>query len=261
MYNYESLKALAARLGRPVASLLALAPQNDPFYADMPSRKRDAERLADLWNRFRFHNAHIRRIHYTFVSQDPKIVTPRGSVYENTDDCWKYLVSASGSARHLRFVPPAAFVDNMTEAPMDAIVPSESPAAVSVSEASTLYDLDVDDLSNLPRQVLIPPVIRQRYRVEIWVEKSTISDILKPLHDEYRVTAMTGVGEISTTRCQEFVDRVARDGRPCRILYVSDFDPKGRQMPVSVARKIEHRLYTDSLDLNIQVRPVLRVIG
>ena len=40
-----------------------------------------------------------------------------------------------------------------------------------------------------------------------------------------------------------------------RILYVSDFDPRGFVMPVSVARKFEFLLYRDELyDLDIQLR-------
>ena len=39
--GYEDLKALASELKRPVSTLIALAPQNDPFYAGMPSRRAD----------------------------------------------------------------------------------------------------------------------------------------------------------------------------------------------------------------------------
>jgi hypothetical protein len=62
--------------------------------------------------------------------------------------------------------------------------------------------------------------------------------------------------ESSDTRCQELVDRAQEHGRPVRILYISDFDPAGMSMPVACARKIEHRLRTDHLDLDIEVRPV-----
>src|SRR5262249_34626665 len=43
---------------------------------------------------------------------------------------------------------------------------------------------------------------------------------------------------------------------PVRILYISDFDPGGQSMPLTVARKIEHQIYQRGLDLDIQVRVV-----
>jgi hypothetical protein len=38
-----------------------------------------------------------------------------------------------------------------------------------------------------------------------------------------------------------------------RILYISDFDPAGAHMPVSVARKIEYLLRRDGHDLDIRL--------
>ena len=80
-----------------------------------------------------------------------------------------------------------------------------------------------------------------------------------PLGELYGLTVVTGAGEISHTRCVEFVDRAIEDGRPARILYISDFDPAGASMPVAVARKIEHTLYhtEGGRDLDVQVRPVV----
>jgi hypothetical protein len=112
-------------------------------------------------------------------------------------------------------------------------------------------------LPQLPCLQILHPHMRQRYLIESWVEKSTLSDILLPLHETYGVNIVTGVGEMSDIRCQELVDRALRDGRPVRILYISDFDPGGQSMPVAVARKIEYRMRTDNLKLDIEVRPVL----
>ena len=60
-----------------------------------------------------------------------------------------------------------------------------------------------------------------------------------PLGVRYGINIVTGVGELSHTRCIELVARARPSGRPVRILYVSDFDPGGMSMPVAVARKIE----------------------
>jgi len=71
------------------------------------------------------------------------------------------------------------------------------------------------------------------------------------------VGIVTGAGELSITACVNVVERARQSERPVRILYVSDFDPAGMSMPVAVARKIEHRLHAEALDLDIQVRPVV----
>jgi hypothetical protein len=83
------------------------------------------------------------------------------------------------------------------------------------------------------------PAIAQPVHIEIWVEKSTINEILIPLANLYRFNICTFIGEVSIPACDALVQRVIRSGRPCRILYVSDFDPAGRSMPVAAARKIE----------------------
>src|SRR5262249_51787751 len=95
----------------------------------------------------------------------------------------------------------------------------------------------------LPRLALAhPPAIAERYMLEIWVEKSTLNDVVVPLGLELHVNIVTGVGDMSSTKCDEFVERARRSGKPVRVLYVSDFDPQGENMPCGVARKIEFAL-------------------
>jgi predicted nucleic acid-binding Zn ribbon protein len=84
-----------------------------------------------------------------------------------------------------------------------------------------------------------------------------MNDVLMPLGERYGVNVVTGVGELSLTRCVELVARAEQDDRPVRILYVSDFDPAGASMPVAVARKIEFELYRNASDLDVQVRPIV----
>src|SRR5258708_18086395 len=52
----------------------------------------------------------------------------------------------------------------------------------------------------------------------------------------------------------ELAARVVEDGRPAVVLYFSDFDPAGHQMPVSVARKLQalHDLLYPELDVEVQ---------
>jgi hypothetical protein len=261
--GYDDLKQMATDLGRPVNTLIALSPNNDPFYASSPARLQAAKWFAKQWRRFRQRllasssSVHLRRIHYFFVSQEPALKMWDGRAYENVDLCWWKLINASRDARYLRLVPPSAFVDHMTEEPLVAIVEDDSDASIFVDDSEELTTALPDTLPLLPLLQVLRPLVRQRYLVEIWVEKSTLSDILLPLHRTYGVNVVTGVGEMSDIRCQQLVDRVLQDGRRVRILYISDFDPGGQSMPVAVARKIEHRLRIDKLKVDIEVRPIL----
>jgi hypothetical protein len=107
-----------------------------------------------------------------------------------------------------------------------------------------------------PRLVLHTPTVAQRYHVEIWVEKTTMDDVLKPLAQEYGCNLVQGAGEQSVTRCDELVWRAQASGRPVRIIYIADFDPAGLSIPLTVARKLEYHLNSNRLDLDIQVRRV-----
>src|SRR5580704_9725045 len=61
------------------------------------------------------------------------------------------------------------------------------------------------------------------------------------------------------TRCCELIQRVIEraEGRPIRILYISDFDTGGLSMPVAVARKIEFIIRTEHHDIDLQVRSIV----
>ncbi len=93
--------------------------------------------------------------------------------------------------------------------------------------------------------------------VEIWAEKTTMNDVLVPLARRYGANLITGTGEMSETSTRLFLDRVRAAGTPARILYVSDFDPAGRSMPVAVARKIEFALFQSDEALDVTLDPLV----
>jgi hypothetical protein len=133
------------------------------------------------------------------------------------------------------------------------IAPNQDATAPGLISNGGLSDTEA--LFEVPYLSINAPTIPQRYLVEVWCEKSTMNDILLPLGERYGVNIVTGIGELSLTRCVELVTRAEESERPVRILYVSDFDPAGASMPVAVARKIEFAL--GGRDLDIQVRPVV----
>jgi len=113
--KYQELKDLAAAMGRPLASLIVLAKDNDPYLAGRPGRRLDgAQWFANLWERMNIPNGvHLRRLHYLLVST-PGTVMPNG----NTLKCWRGLLDATADARYLDLVPASDFVDRRASAPV-----------------------------------------------------------------------------------------------------------------------------------------------
>ena len=254
--DYSGLKSLAEKLGRPVSTLYALAAGNDPFFIG-PARTAAAEWFALQWHRLNIPTGwHYRRIHYVFVSQDGKtaIVMLDGNHYQNTLACWSDLCAAARDAIALELVPQDAFTDHRNGAPIIHLVrPEDGEVVVSNIAAPDL----VLRMPALPALVFGPPTVPQLYHLEIWVEKTTVNDVLLPLAQQYHFNLITGIGELSATHCRHFVDRAAGSKRPVRVLYISDFDPGGLSMPVAVSRKIEFEMSKRGLDLDVQLRPIV----
>jgi len=96
--NHDSIKDLASKRGVKIASLLALAQKNDPFFTGAEAKKCAAKWFVEIWERFGFANGvHLRRIHYRIVSDKVPTLLPDGRPYENTLECWNDLGGASST--------------------------------------------------------------------------------------------------------------------------------------------------------------------
>ena len=263
MWNYDRIKS-EAKNGKSrgleystVKDLLVLAPQNDPFYVGTSTDRQNAEWFADLWQRFGYsQGVHLRRIHYQIVSQDQPVQMPNGLPYENTDKCWNFLACAAKSARYLELVDPASFDDRRAHQPVINYLPQGSYVNIEVEDTSLDLDFDLPSFPELPGYNLSMNV-DQAYQVEIWTEKSTMNDVFLPLCEKYKVNLVAGVGEMSVTQSVLLMQRLAETQKPCRILYVSDFDPAGLSMPVAAARKTEFFVRNQDLDLDIELQSVV----
>lgn len=259
MTDYQTIKATAKKHGIRVEDLCALSPSNDPFFVGRKSQIKAARWFADLWERFGYSTGvHLRRVHYQIVSQDPPLTRPDGTAYENTERDWNYLCNAAKWARYLNLVDPAAFVDRRNP---DAIVYADyygDPAPGYEVYDPWGFAVDLPDFPDLPelQATGYTEGNLQPYHVEVWVEKSTMHDVLKPLCRQYGVNLIAGLGEMSITAVVSFLRRVRGANRPARILYVSDFDPAGLSMPISVARKIEFFQRRNGGDMDICLQPI-----
>lgn len=253
--NYAEIKALATASGQRVTDLIALAPNNDPFYAGTPADWKAAEWFADLWQRFGYTTGvHIRRVHYQIVSQSPAVKMPNGTPYENTELCWNFISQASKMARYLGLVDAGAFVDRRNPEPRLFAMDWTFDPSIGIN--SGFLDLpEIPRLPDLPAYSINGYGAPQRYHLEIWCEKSTMNDVLLPLCSQYDANLVTGLGEMSVTAALALCNRLRRN-RPCRIFYISDFDPAGQSIPVAVARKIEYFLSDGGNGMDVQLFPV-----
>lgn len=265
--NYDLLKQLAADLHCSVTHLVALSEDNDPFFAGRPSRERAAQWFLRIWQSFGIGAGyHLRRIHYQLVSVRTPVPKPDGRPYENDLSSWKFLVSASLGARYLRQIPSAALVDRRNPSPQIYAVATPIAGTVPivpyVSSQTATFSYDIPDLgfgdNPIPPWLAFDQIAEgQPFLVEVWIEKTSMNDILEPLCSRLGVNLIAGAGETSEIFARQTVERAIEARRPMRILYVSDFDPGGRSMPVGLARKIEFHLRDAGLDLDITLEPIM----
>jgi hypothetical protein len=268
---YDELKKLqhVLRLGRgrkpPIKDLIVLAPQNDPFYAGTEGQQAMAEWFAGVFGQTT--GAHLRRIHYRLVVRGD-VVRADGVLYENDQNSWTYLNNASRFARYLGLVDPEDLVDRRNPSPHIYMAPGFG------FEPEWSYEIETNSLDRISPHLgnnLLPPVevearvdgyhyeeALQPYHVEVWAEKTTMNDILVPLCSSLGANYVSGAGYQSITAMVSLLrDRVAKLEKPCRVLYVSDYDAAGRNMPRQMARQMEFWIERYAADYDIRVEPIV----
>lgn len=217
----------------------------------------------------------------TILEVHPSKIQPDDLVwpYVNTERCWGFLNKASKYARYLGLVAPTDIVDrrnpdaktytNYSDDPTPRVIVKQAPSSWydDGTWESQMSDLDEElpTLSYLGELPAWPGFDvkgfdgNRQHHVEIWSEKTTMNDVLEPLCQRHRVDLALAAGEFSITRVIEMLDRVVDAGVPGRIIYISDFDPAGYGMPVSVARKIEFLIANEEKyqGLDVQLEPVM----
>lgn len=271
-WNYETIKELAQERGESVQNLCALAVNNDPFYVGMPAQVAAARWFMALWPRFGSVRRYLRGMHYQLVTQAEAVKLPsvvgwkdketgeriETDVYLNNERCWEFLLLASKSARYLGLLGADELRDQRNRearvfryADEDDV--TEPEIGVEGSQELDLWEYTMPSLPwlgalrstlpSLPRLgVDVDYSVAQPYHVEVWIEKATMDDELLPLCRRYSVNLVAGTGELSIPAVRALLERACTTRKPLRILYISDFDPAGLGMPVSVARKIEFYL-------------------
>lgn len=198
---------------------------------------------------------HLRRIHYMALGK----LKPNGKAYENTINDSTLLTNAALYARYLGFVDQERFRDhknsgvvNTTEYEKDEIN-LDTVLCSSISEAHKLDNLQ--DLLIYDEQVSINLNVqsRQPYHLEIWIEKSTMNDILIPISKKYGIELVVASGQFSLTLVNELYNRLKYINKPTRIFYLRDFDPAGASMSIAMSRKLEWFIIKDEIKMDVKV--------
>jgi len=253
-WDYDTIKKTAKENGITINDILALAPANDPFYVGSKNQMELARWFNDIYTKMgRPPQCHIRRTHYWLISQpDPKKAD--GMPYENTHNDWNILTLASKYARYANLVPTDALIDRRNPDPIINI--SEWENEVPTETKDSIDSEEIID-SIVEKFYVWNPHNTQPYHLELWCEKSTMNDVLEPIGKERGINIVTGLGELSITAIYDLIKRIRTIGKPTRIFYISDFDPAGECMPVSVARKIEYYIHFFGIEENIKLKQIM----
>gem|GEM_PF-1714104 len=232
-----------------VKELCVLGDANEPFTSW--KRKGHAQWFADAWNRLvgSGERRHWRGFFYRLISR-PDILGPDGKPIINDYKNWCMMQKAANAARWLLLLPFDAVID-ARNAECETFVPDAPDVSTDVSSGA---GAELPPLkAAIPSFNLLGFRGRQTHRIILYGEKTSLAEILRPIAQQIGAELLLVIGESSTTRVKEVAGRIVKDGRPAVILYFSDFDPSGWQMPVSVARKLQafKALFYPTLDVKL----------
>jgi hypothetical protein len=254
---------------------LAMAPENDPYWAGRPADQPLGEWFAEIHaRRIGNERRHIRGCFYIATGEDPdpegKAEPERwpaeffgGVLVDKTDSKhWETFQLASKNARNMGLVDPTLIVDSRTpvhryfrgagsvEPYLEYVAPTlELPDGVSFTFPTfTEAEASLGGY-NYPYN-MVPSL------VEVWIEKELDSEdrpIVADVCDRLGANVITGSGNMRMSQAYAALRRQQEAGGiPLRILFLSDFDDAGDHMAVSPARHMQFSM--EELDPKPDVR-------
>jgi hypothetical protein len=130
----------------------------------------------------------------------------------------------------------------------------DDDAIVRVSAGAFHID-DYGKLAIYPKRKAIP-CLRQPYLIIIVAEKTSVRPIVEPIAERYGAVMMLFKGNASDTYVYQLTKYAAEDGRRAVIFYLSDCDPSGYEMAVTISRKMQAHKHFNFPQLQIHVRPI-----
>ena len=251
------LDIAAREASLPLEALTVLDKKVDPYRQDTPAGHRDGAWLAEQMVVLGITKPiHLRGLHYALVSSTG-LTKPNGTRYLNNTDDWEWLqVEASKAARWLGYVPFDRIVDERNSPPVIVIHGNGVPK-VEIGLGETI-EVSVPDLEDIkPTVYLANFKARQKHRLVVFGEKTSLAEVAKPLCERYQADLYLPSGEITDTQLHLMAKTGAEDGRPMIVFILADFDPSGNQMAISIGRKLQ--AFRDLLypGLSFEVIPIV----
>jgi hypothetical protein len=235
--------------------LTVLSTQIDPYRLDTPAGHRDGAWLAEQLDRAVGvgRRTHWRGLHYAIVASG-NIRKPNGELYHNDDADWTWLASCAGKAvRWLGYIDFERITDNRNSDP----VVHRKGRLIAETWVSVGLDVTIPDIDDAePCACVTGFQGRQPYALTMFGEKTSLEDVLLPIARRFEADLYLAAGEISDSLLYRMAKDGAEDGRTMVVLVLADCDPAGRQMAVSIGRKLQALRDLRSPSLKFEVASV-----
>jgi hypothetical protein len=244
----DTIIAIAKERKVSAKDLIVLGADNDPFYVGSDGHHKDGKWAAEYWLDYSTGREfpYGRGFHYYLVSVAKKegLLLPSGKPYENTQYCYDYLTYALQVACYLGYIDPTSVRDRRHPEPVDNSYHEDSNAwAYDPPDISEMLRASVDEFIMSEIRSCAPKFDISAYYTVVPVvifEKQGMADLLAKVAEEFGIYVQPLVGEAGREKAIRIVTNLAMETtKPIRIFYVSDFDPKGFDMPANLARKVE----------------------
>lgn len=241
--------------GCTLRDLTVLSDNNDPYRTDTLTYRQAGEWFAEHVERLDLPNLHLRGYHYALIGQ----LKPDGTPYSNENDrdwIWLQSVAADG-ARWLGLIPFDRIRDQRNQAPIVRSVRRVDPESYTEIDRGIWYPPD----ALIPRAKLRLPEPEtafavQPFRLAIFGEKVSLDAVLDPIAEQYDASLYLPTGEASDTMIYGMMRDASEDGRRLVVFYLSDCDPSGWQMAISVARKMQAFRDLKFQDVEFELHPI-----
>jgi hypothetical protein len=224
-------------------ALTVLAVRRDPYRLESDANRTDAQWLASQIESVFTpqHRVHIRGLHYALFAKGD-VRKPNGETYSNSDDDYVWLGTTVKSARWLGVLPFDRISDNRNTEPTICRTNEPIYPVAGYVSAAAMW-LGASGAGNInflkPWPSLLSFARAQPFALSIFGEKSSLEEVLAPIARHCEADLYLGAGEISDTLAYRMAKDGAEDGRPMVVFTVTDFDPAGFQMPISIGRKLQ----------------------
>lgn len=188
----------------------------------------------------------VRQIHYNLLNNPPLITTPQRSKfdiekyrYKNDATSYDALVSILTPARYEGYIPMTC-IDDPTR-----------PRFVYKGYTSLSEFVD-SEMEHFLCGYHYDKQLDQPRHIEVLGEKNTLTQIVKPVCEEYYIPLSLGRGYSSVPVFREIADRFRSSGKPRMTLVVcSDYDPEGLDLADDALRTLR-----DLWDLPVDLQRV-----